>query len=43
MRGLDQHLHFEIRTEPRPGRGLAGRMSPLNVFRAIPLDQPVLA
>ncbi|MBO9575863.1 MAG: M23 family metallopeptidase [Sphingobium sp.] len=41
MTGPDQHLHFEVRTEPRPGRGLAGRISPLNVFRKVPLDEAV--
>ena len=41
MKGPDLHLHFEIRTEPRPGRGLAGRISPLTVFRAVPLDRAV--
>lgn len=28
----DQHLHFEARTEPWPGTGLAGRMSPFAAF-----------
>lgn len=37
MRGLDQHLHFEIRTIPRPGKGLEGRMSPKEVFGHCPL------
>lgn len=41
MTGPDQHLHFEIRTVPAPGRGLAGRISPLKIFREIPLDRPV--
>ena len=39
MTGRDQHLHFEIRTVPAPGRGLAGRMSPLKIFREVPLDK----
>ena len=39
----DQHLHFEIRTEARPGLGLAGRVSPLEVFRQVPLDKAVEA
>jgi murein DD-endopeptidase MepM/ murein hydrolase activator NlpD len=38
MKGRDQHLHFEIRTVPTPGLGLAGRISPLKIFRAVPLD-----
>jgi len=41
MSGRDLHLHFEVRTQPRPGRGLAGRLSPLNVFRAVPLDTAI--
>lgn len=41
MTGRDQHLHFEIRTEPRPGLGLAGRKSPIDVFGAIPLNAPI--
>lgn len=41
MAGPDQHLHFEIRTEPRPGLGLAGRVSPLEIFRQVPLDKAV--
>ena len=41
MTGLDQHLHFEIRTEPTPGLGLAGRVTPLEVFREVPLDHTV--
>jgi murein DD-endopeptidase MepM/ murein hydrolase activator NlpD len=43
MTGEDQHLHFEIRTEPHPARGLAGRISPLNVFRSVPLDHAIEA
>jgi len=42
MTGPDQHLHFEIRLIPKPGPGLAGRMSPLEVFREVPLKAPVL-
>lgn len=41
MTGKDQHLHFEIRTEPRPGLGLAGRLSPKDVFGAIPLTAAI--
>jgi peptidoglycan LD-endopeptidase LytH len=43
MTGLDQHLHFEIRTILMPGLGLAGRVTPLRIFRAIPLDDAVAA
>lgn len=42
MRGPDNHLHFEIRTRRWVGRGLDGRISPLNVFRHCPLHEPVL-
>ena len=41
MRDEDQHLHFEIRTVPLPGRGLSGRYSPLVVFGRCPLDQAI--
>lgn len=37
----DQHLHFEIRTEPRPGVGLGGRLSPIEVFGVCPLKKAV--
>jgi murein DD-endopeptidase MepM/ murein hydrolase activator NlpD len=43
MTGPDQHLHFEIRTVPRPGRGLADRMSPKDVFGVCPLSAAVEA
>jgi murein DD-endopeptidase MepM/ murein hydrolase activator NlpD len=42
MTGQDQHLHFEVRTIAQPGRGLAGRISPLNIFRQVPLDHAVV-
>lgn len=41
MRGADQHLHFEIRTRPLPGRGLTGRYSPMVVFGRLPLHEPI--
>ena len=41
MKGLDQHLHFEIRTQPRVGKGLGGRVSPIKVFEKCPLSQSV--
>jgi len=31
----DQHLHFEIRTELSPGRGLGGRLDPALFFTTI--------
>jgi len=42
MTGLDQHLHFEIRTMAMPGLGLAGRKSPLQIYHKCPLQAPVL-
>ena len=41
MAAEDQHLHFEIRTEPHPGRGLSGRVSPLEIYGVCPLHAPV--
>lgn len=32
MKGLDQHLHFELRTVALPGLGLAGRVSPATAY-----------
>lgn len=43
MRGEDCHLHFELRTMPAPGLGLAGRLSPLEIFGVCPLDKAVAA
>ena len=42
MKGLDQHLHFELRTTPTPGKGLEGRLSPIKLFGVCPLDKPVV-
>lgn len=39
MKPADQHLHFEIRTTPSPGRGLEGRISPAEVFGVCPLKR----
>ena len=39
----EAHLHFEIRTSPEPGRGLTGRLSPLEVFGTYPLKVPVIS
>lgn len=33
----EDHLHFEIRTQLAPGAGLAGRVSPLKIFKKCPL------
>lgn len=41
MTGKDQHLHFEIRTEPRPGLGLTGRLTPKEVFGVLPLTAAI--
>ena len=41
MAAEDQHLHFEVRTEPHPGRGLAGRISPLELYGTCPLHVQV--
>jgi murein DD-endopeptidase MepM/ murein hydrolase activator NlpD len=37
----EDHLHFEIRTSPSPGAGLAGRLSPLKIYKQCPLRAPV--
>lgn len=41
MTGKDLHLHFEIRTVPRPGVGLDGRISPIKIFGEIPLAEAI--
>jgi murein DD-endopeptidase MepM/ murein hydrolase activator NlpD len=33
----DDHLHFKIRTQPSPGLGLQGRVSPLKLYKVCPL------
>ena len=38
----DQHLHFELRTEPVPGLGLGGRISPFEVYGQPPLSAPII-
>jgi hypothetical protein len=43
MQGKQIHLHFEIRTSPKPGLGLTGRIDPQDIFRAFPLMQEILA
>ena len=37
----DRHLHFELRTEPLPGLGLGGRISPFEVYGQPPLAAAV--
>lgn len=37
MKGDDQHLHFEIRTEPFPGKGLGGRVDPADLYGRAPI------
>lgn len=41
MKGEDCHLHFELRTIAVPGPGLVGRISPLHLFRTVPLKQAI--
>jgi hypothetical protein len=41
MVGPDQHLHFEIRDIARPGKGLADRRDPIEVFGSCPLSRAV--
>lgn len=42
MPEADQHLHFELRTQPNPGLGLDGRISPLVIYGRCPLREPIL-
>lgn len=42
MKPVDQHLHFELRSEAQPGRGLYGRYTPLEVFGHCPLHRAVI-
>lgn len=37
----EDHLHFEIRTQAHCGLGLAGRVSPLQLYKICPLQAPV--
>lgn len=37
MSGDDQHLHFEIRTKPKPAQGLAGRLDPVTLYGRVPI------
>lgn len=32
----ERHLHFEVRTVPRPGLGLNGRISPWSIYSMVP-------
>lgn len=41
MLGEDQHLHFEIRTERHPGKGLEKRWNPHDLYKATPLHHSV--
>lgn len=41
MHGEDQHLHFEVRSEMKPGKGLGGRWNPLDLYKVIPLHHSV--
>jgi len=42
MAAADQHLHFEVRTEPRPAGGLVGRESPIKFFYICPLKEAIV-
>lgn len=43
MKGLDQHLHFEIRTSVRPPPGgEPSRLSPIIVYKKCPLHQTIV-
>lgn len=37
----DSHLHFEVRSEPLTGLGLAGRVSPIKIFGVCPLIEAI--
>jgi murein DD-endopeptidase MepM/ murein hydrolase activator NlpD len=41
MKGLDEHLHIEIRDKVITGKGLDDRISPLKVFGICPLNTPI--
>lgn len=41
MTGEDQHLHFEIRTQASPGKGLEDRVDPTQVYGVCPLKSPI--
>jgi murein DD-endopeptidase MepM/ murein hydrolase activator NlpD len=41
MKGKNQHLHFEIRTKAKAGKGLSGRVSPLELYGKCPLKEIV--
>ena len=38
MTGEDHHLHFEIRTKPLPGGGMAGRVDPASLYGRAPVN-----
>ena len=42
MAPIEQHLHFEIRTSPKPGKGLVGRISPLAIYGLCPMHEAVM-
>jgi len=37
----EMHLHFEVRTQSRPGLGLGGRIDPTKVFGTCPLKEAI--
>lgn len=42
MTGEDQHLHFEIRTNPKGGQGLGGRVDPATLYGRAPRGVAIL-
>lgn len=38
----EMHLHFEIRSQSRPGLGLDGRIDPAKIFGTVPLKDAIL-
>jgi len=38
----DPHLHFELRNVAAPGKGISGRMSPMRLFKPLPLKNAVM-
>lgn len=38
---IEDHLHFEVRTQAKLGKGLDGRVSPLTIFEVCPLESAV--
>ena len=41
MKGVDQHLHFELRTIKFPGLGTPGRLDPQCIYGFVPLHDTI--